>query len=148
MKELEVLKSNRFILWVAIFTVIFLAPNSYFVYWTLSVFTSPYREIASAGVAIILAGSIMIYTVRKNIEVAQYLAYFEVMIAAYYYISTIGIDWPLIPGLGFAMILPYTLSQYAKEIDIDVDKRELLKFMDNNPKATPEDFFKAQKNKK
>lgn len=145
MKELEILKSNRFVLYVALFTTLFLAPNTYFVYYTLSVFNSPYREIASGGVAIIIAFSIMLYTVRKNTEVAMYLAYFEVMIASYYYISTIGLGWALIPGLGFAMILPYTLSQYAKEIDMDVDKREVFKFMDGNPNKKPEDFFKSPK---
>ena len=145
MKELEILKSNRFVLYVALFTVVFLAPNTYFVYYTLSVFSQPYRELASAGVASIIAFSIMLYTVRKNTEVATYLAYFEVMIASYYYISTIGFNWALIPGIGFALILPYTLSQYSKEIDIEIDKRDLIKFMDKNPNKKPEEFFKSQK---
>ncbi len=145
MKELQIIKSNRFILYVAMFTVIFLAPNTYFVYYTLSVFSSGYREVAAAGVSIILASAIMIYTVRKNLTVAKQLAYFEVMIAAYYYISTIGLDWALIPGIGFAAILPYTLSQYAHEIDVDLGARELLKFMDENPTKKAEEFISGKK---
>lgn len=167
MKELEIVKSNRFIFYVAIFTVLFLAPNTYFVYWTLSVFSQPYREIASAGVAIIIASSIMIYTVRKNFSMAIKLAWFEVMIAEYYYISTIGFDWALIPGTGFAIILPVTLSMYTKELEkietplterpaevekkpdnlFDMQMKDLVEFMDKNPKSTPADFFKAQKGK-
>src|SRR6478736_8168944 len=48
---LNFIRSNRFILYVAIFTVLFLSPNTYFVYYSLSIFSSPYREIASGGVA-------------------------------------------------------------------------------------------------
>jgi hypothetical protein len=147
MKELELVKSNRFIFYVASLTVLFLAPNTYYVYYTLSVFTQPYREIASAGVALIVASSIMIYTVRKNFTMAIRLAWFEVMIAEYYYTSTIGFDWALIPGTGFAIILPITLSMYTKELEVDVSGRELIDFMDKNPKSTPADFFKSQKGK-
>jgi hypothetical protein len=145
MKELEILKSNRFVLYVALFTVLFLAPNTYYVYYSLSVFSPVYREIASAGSALILASAIMLFTVRKNMQVALYLALFEVMIASYYYISTIGLNWALIPGIGFACILPYTLSKYAKEIDIDVNSRALIEFMDKHPEKKPEDFFKGKK---
>lgn len=160
MRELQLLKSNRFVLYVALCTVIAIAPNTYFVYYTLSIFSSPYREIFSAWIALVLSFSIMLYTVRKNIEVATYLGYFEVVIAGYYYINKIGFDWPLIPGIGFACILPYTLTQYAKEIEIDTETRakikfksdklsdpELLDYMNRNPKSTPEEFFKLQKNK-
>ncbi len=90
----------------------------------------------------------------------MYLGYFEVGIASYYYINTIGWDWALIPGIGFACILPYTLTKYAHEIEIDTETRSAIKFksdnfsdpdlidyMNNNPNSTPEEFFKIQKNK-
>jgi len=154
MKEIEILRSQRFIVWAAIFTVIFLAPNTYFVFYTFSVFISPWREIASAGVAIIIASAIMIYTIRKNKAVALNFALFEVMVAAYYYISTIGIDWALIPALGFAIILPYSVSKYTNEIDVVVESppaqslaqlredydRAVHKFMDKNPTEKPSKF--------
>lgn len=154
MKEIEILRSQRFIVWAAMFTVIFLAPNTYFVFYTFSVFISPWREIASGGVALIIASAIMIYTIRKNKAVAMNFALFEVMVAAYYYISTIGLDWALIPALGFAVILPYSVSKYTNEIDVIIDAPESLadlrqnydkavnKFMDRNPNKKPSSYEK------
>lgn len=145
MKELQFLRSNRFVLYVAIFTVLFLAPNTYFVYYTFSVFISPWREIASAGVALIIASAIMIYTIRKNEQVALHFAYFEVMVSSYYYIDTLGLDWALIPALGFAIILPYSVSKYTKELDfhrteeppVKIPDQVIEKFMDENPETKP-----------
>lgn len=117
MKELELFRSQRFMFYVTLFTVIALAPNTYYVFHKLSVFNPIYRELFSLFVAAVIAGAIMLYTVRKNIPVALNFAYFEVVLASYYYISTIGFDWALIPALGFAMILPYSVSKSAEEID-------------------------------
>ncbi len=114
---LDRIKSNMFMLYAAIFTVAFLAPNTYYVYYSFCVFSSPWRELASAGVACIVAASILIYTLRKNFRVAKYYTLFEISISAYYYISTIGWDWGLIPALGFTLILPISIYYYSKEID-------------------------------
>lgn len=103
--------------WAAIVTVVFLAPNTYYVYHSFSVFQSPYREIASAGVSLIIAGGILIYTLRKNFKVAKYYTLFEVSISTYYYIRTIGFDWGLIPALGFTLILPISVYYYSREFD-------------------------------
>lgn len=116
---LNQIKNNSFVGWAAIFTVLFLAPNTYYVYHSFSVFTSPYREIASLGVALIVAASILIYTLRKNFRVAKYYTIFEVSISAYYYINTIGLDWGLIPALGFTLILPVSVYYYSREFDKD-----------------------------
>lgn len=142
-KLLEFLKSNKFVLYVAIFTVIFLAPNTYFVYYSFSVFSSPYREIASAGVSVIVAASILIYTLRKNYRMAKYYSLFEVTISAYYYITMIGWDWGLIPAMGFTIILPASVYHYTREIDANIpaDKLELLKFLEQNPTKRPSDFY-------
>lgn len=105
--------------WVAILTVLFLAPNTYYVYYSFSVFATPYREIAGVGVSLIIAGSILIYTLRKNFKVAKYYSLFEVSISAYYYINTIGLDWGLIPALVFTLILPISVYYYSKEFDKD-----------------------------
>jgi hypothetical protein len=115
---LNYLKSNRFILWVAIFTVLFLAPNTYYVFYSLSIFSSPYREIASGGVSAIVAASIMIYTLRKNFTVAKYYSLFEISISAYYYIMMIGWDWALIPAFSFTLMLPISVYYYTKEIEV------------------------------
>src|ERR1700748_143707 len=125
-KLLEFIKSKKFILYVAMFTVIFLTPNSYYVFYSFCVFKPIYREIVSAGVAIIIAASIMIYTVRKNAKMANYYAWFEVSISAYYYISTIGWNWGLIPALSFAIIMPVSVKNYAKELDILPEKLTIL----------------------
>lgn len=158
-KLLEFLKSKKFILYVAMFTVIFLSPNTYYVFYSFCVFKPIYKEVASAGVAIIIAASIMIYTLRKNDRMASYYAWFEVSISAYYYISTIGWDWGLIPALSFAIIMPISVKNYAKELNILPEKRSVLdqktpeksfqisdyetrlrQFLNENPSKKPSDF--------
>ncbi len=141
---LNFIRSNKFILYVAIFTVIFLAPNTYYVFYSFSVFISPYREIASGGVALIVAASIMIYTLRKNFEVARYYSMFEVSISAYYYITMIGLDWGLIPALSFTVMLPVSVYYYTKEIDVDINQGDdaMNKWLDSNPDKRPTDYYK------
>jgi len=117
--ELEHLKSDRFLLWVVIFTLPLLCSNMYYVYNKLSVLPEPWRNRVSLGVALVLAGFIIIYTVRKNYRMAKYFAYFEALISAYYYIVTIGWDWDLLPAFGFTAILPAALFHSAKEIKQD-----------------------------
>lgn len=118
---LNKIKSNSFMGWAAIFTVLFLAPNTYFVYHYFSVFVSPWREIASLGVALIIAASILIYTLRRNFVVAKYYTFFEILISSYYYINTIGWDWGLIPAFGFTLILPISVYYYSREFDSDIN---------------------------
>lgn len=144
---LNFLRSNRFILYVAIFTVIALSPTTYFVFYSFSIFISPYREIASGGVATIVAASIMIYTLRKNYRVALYYSWFEVSISAYYYIAmVVGWDWALIPALSFTVMLPISVYHYAKEIDVDVDYGEdaLNRWLDANPGKRPEEYYRKK----
>jgi hypothetical protein len=115
-KELDALKSDRFLLWVVITTLPLLCSNMYYVYHKLSVLPDPWRNRVSLGVALVLAGFIIIYTVRKNYRMAKYFAYFEALISAYYYIVTIGLDWDLLPAFGFTLILPAAMFHSAKEI--------------------------------
>lgn len=143
---LEFLRSNKFILYVAIFTVLSLAPTTYFVFYSFSIFISPFREIASAAVAMIVASSIMIYTLRKNYRVALYYSWFEVSISAYYYIAmVIGWDWALIPALSFTIMLPISVYHYSKEIDVNLNLEEdvklLEKWLEENPHSKPTDYF-------
>ena len=109
------MQSLPFMFWVAIFTTILLSPNTYFVYYSISQFVSPWREGFSGGVALVLAASIMFYTLRGNIKMASYFAYFEMSISAYYYITWIGLDWALFPALAFTLMLPTSLKWYAKD---------------------------------
>lgn len=138
---LTFIKSNKFILYVAIFTVIFLAPNTYYVFHDLSVFKSPYRELASAGVSLIVAASIMIYTLRKNFKVAKYYSLFEISISAYYYIMMIGWDWALIPALSFTLMLPVSVYHYTREIDVGIDIDGMDKWLEENPDKRPSDYL-------
>jgi len=158
-KLLEFLRSKRFILYVTIFTVIWLAPNSYYVFFSFCVFKPIYREITSGGIALIIASAIMIYTLRKNHTMATYYAWFEFSISAYYYISTIGLDWGLIPALSFAAIMPLSVKNYAKEIENKIEEnatiapkneqkhtekpnyqQALTRFLNENPTKKPSDF--------
>lgn len=138
---LTFIKSNRFILYVAIFTVVFLAPNTYYVFHDLSVFKSPYREIASAGVSLIVAASIMIYTLRKNFKVAKYYSIFEISISAYYYVMMIGWDWSLIPALSFTLMLPVSVYHYTREIKDPIDINDMDKWLEENPGKYPSDYL-------
>jgi hypothetical protein len=154
---LTYLTSNRFILYTCIFTVMFLTPNTYYVFHSFCVFLSPYREIASAGVALIIASAIMIYTLRKNQNQALFFAWFEVSISVYYYVMTIVRSdepyalWGLIPALSFALILPYSVRGYANEIRVPDDEpdlvsiKELEKYMDENPTDKPSDYWNKKK---
>jgi hypothetical protein len=139
---LNFIRSNRFILYVAIFTVIFLSPNTYYVFYSFSVFKSPYREIASAGVAVIVAASIMIYTLRKNFKVAKYYSLFEISISAYYYITMIGWDWGLIPAISFTLMLPISVYYYTKEIDVSIDYSGMEKWLEAHPDQRPSDYLR------
>lgn len=139
---LNFIRSNRFILYVAIFTVIILSPTTYFVFHSLSVFIFPYRELASAGVALIVASSIMIYTLRKNYKVAMYYSLFEISIGAYYYITMLGWDWALIPAFSFTLMLPISVYHYTKEIDVEIDQDAMDRYLEENPTKRPSDFLR------
>lgn len=142
---LKLFRSTKFILYVALFTVIFLAPNTFYVFHSMSVFLSPWREIASAGVSVIVAASIMIYTLRKNYEIARYYSYFEMTISAYYYITMLGWSYALIPALSFTIMLPVSVYHYTKEIDTSMDIKELEAYLERHPKERPSDFVKKNK---
>jgi hypothetical protein len=139
---LNFLRSNRFILYVAIFSVLCLSPNTYYVFHQLSVFIHPYREIFSGLVASLVAASIMIYTLRKNFKVAKYYSIFEVSISAYYYIDMLGWDWRLIPAFSFTLMLPVSVFYYTKEIDVDTENIEVTRWLERNPGKRPSDFYK------
>lgn len=141
-KLLDFIRSTKFILYVALFTVIFLAPNTYYVFHKLSVFISPWREIASAGVSVIVAASIMIYTLRKNYEVAKYYSYFEMTISSYYYITMLGWSWDLIPGLAFTIMLPISVYHYTKEIDVNINVKDMEEYLERHDKKRPTDYAK------
>jgi hypothetical protein len=115
------LNSNNFILLVSLLTVLFLAPNTYYVFYKSSVFTSPWRELASIGVAFIVAASIMIFTLRKNEKLAYFFSLFEISIGIYYYMDNTYQEygtvwhWVLVPRISFALMLPYAVRSYALE---------------------------------
>lgn len=121
---LDYMQSLPFMFWVAMVTTVLLAPNTYFVYYSISQFISPYREIAAAGVALVLSASIMFYTLRGNIKMASYFAWFEMSISAYYYTTWIGLDWGLIPAYSFTLMLPTSLKWYAAEVLVPTEPAE------------------------
>lgn len=143
---LNFLRSNRFILYVTIFTVIWLAPNTYYVSYEISSFITPYREGFSGGAALLVAASIMIYTLRKNYDVALYYALFEMSISAYYYTTTLGLTWALIPAYSFTLMLPISLKGYAREIEIPEEEElqehlpDIINVTVTAPGKEPEQF--------
>ena len=149
---LNFLKSTKFILYVAFFTVLFLAPNTYFVYYLFSRFVSPWREVAGVGVALIVAASVMIFTLRNNRNATLIFALFEILVSGFYYVEMIGWNWPLIPAIGFTFILPYSVYCYSKEISktSEPERRplheyktveEMERWMDQNPEKRPSNFI-------
>jgi hypothetical protein len=154
--ELKVLRSNRAMVYVAFFAVVWLTPNTYYVYYSFCNFKEPYNEIASAGASLIVASFIMLFTSRKNIKVAGIFSMAEITISGYYYILTIMSSdkfsaWALIPAFVFTLILPLAVYYSTEEIDKPVnygkvDEVILNEFMDKNPQSRPLDYLR-DKNK-
>lgn len=117
---LNYLRSQRFILYTAIVSVLLLSPYSYYVFCDLSSYSSPYKEVLGILTAVSLSSSILIFLVHKNVRVSKMFARFEIMIALYYYITHIGWSWKLIPAIGFSLIQPWAVSKYTKQIDAEV----------------------------
>lgn len=115
--EFKILKSDRFLLWVVLGSLPLLCSNMYYVYHKLSVLPEPWRNRVALGVALVLAGFIILYTVRKNYKMAGYFAWFEAGISAYYYMMTIGWHTDIFPAFGFTFILPAAIYYGAKEIE-------------------------------
>lgn len=125
-KLLSFLRSNNFAMYLAIASVIALAPNTYFVFSKFSILPKGYKEAQSLFVCLILSGAILFYTIRNNIKVAQNFAWFEFGISCCYYIISIGWSWYLIPAFAFAAILPVSVYNYSSEIGRDINKAEPL----------------------
>lgn len=117
MKIISFFKSTEYKLYMTLFTVAALTPNVFYVFHSFSVFQPIWRVLFSGMVALIVAGSIMNYTLDKNIRVARYYMLFEVSISAFYYITTIGWDWGLIPAFSFTLMLPLSLEGYASDTE-------------------------------
>ncbi len=110
------LRSDEFALILAVLSVLSLAPNTYYVFYTLSSLNSGWKEAQSVLVSTILGGAILYYTVKKNIEVAKQFAWFEFGISCCYYIMNVKKWGYLIPAFGFAAMLPASIYNYASEI--------------------------------
>lgn len=114
------LRHRDFILCVAIFSVIWLAPNTYYVYYSMMGSYDPiWREIVSGGVALLVVSGILIYTLDGDIKVANYYMWFEISMSSYYYITTIGWNWGLIPAFSFVFMLPISLKHYTIKLNKD-----------------------------
>jgi hypothetical protein len=131
MNLLKFLQSNDFALYLAIASVIFLAPNTYFVFHSFSQLAPIFKEIQAGGVCSILSGAILFYTLRKNYDMAKYFCWFEVFISCYYYITLVGWDWNILPAFGFATVLPLSVFYYSKEIESELKRKYILKNKSN-----------------
>lgn len=116
-KVINFLKSDNFALMLATGSVLALAPNTYFVFYKLSVLPPVFREIQALFFCIIISGAILFYTIRKNIPVARNFAIFEFGISSCYYIISLGFSWYLVPAFGIAAIMPMSIYFYASEIE-------------------------------
>jgi hypothetical protein len=142
--ELRILRHNRFIVYVAFFTVLSMTPNTFYVFNSFCVFQEPYRTFFSGAVALIVAFFIMLFLARKNLKVSLIFCAAEIIISGYYYITTIGLKHGLVAASVFVIILPYAVSQSTKEIDRKViyEDDSVNKFLDNNPTKRQSDFMK------
>ncbi len=130
---LEKLQDNNYALYFAIITCIALAPNSFYMFNSFSILPLDFffREIQAAIVALIISGSILYYTAKKNLEYASKFAYFEFFVSCCYYfeslIMTTGhpvFNWHIFPAIAFAYMLPWSVKGYAASIDYgQVEKR-------------------------
>lgn len=93
----------------------------------------------------IVAASIMIYTLRKNYKVAKYYSFFEITISAYYYIVMIGWDWALIPALSFTLMLPISVYHYTREIDVNPDFDAMNEYLDKEVKERPTNYLEKNR---
>ncbi len=117
------LRSRNFILCLAIFSVLWLTPNTYWVYFSMMKGFSPgWRELVSGGMALIVSSGILIYTMRGNMKIANYYMWFEISISTFYYCITIGWSWWLIPAFSFVFMLPVSLKHYTAELNKDEEK--------------------------
>jgi hypothetical protein len=127
MKQIQYSKLERFlrhrdfILYVAIICTFILAPNTYWVYYSMMKGFAPvWREIISGLVALIgVTFGILIYTVHGNIKVANYYMWFEIAISTFYYVITIGWSPWLFPAFCFVFMLPLSLKHYTTELNKD-----------------------------
>jgi hypothetical protein len=142
--ELRILRHNRFIVYVAFFTVLSMTPNTFYVFNSFCVFQEPYRTFFSGAVALIVAFFIMLFLARKNLKVSMVFAIAEIIISGYYYVTTLGLTHGLIAASVFVIILPYAVGKSTKEIDRDVNYEDdsINNFLDNNPLKRPSDFLK------
>jgi hypothetical protein len=130
MKLLTFLKSNDFALYLAIASVLFFAPNTFFVFSAFSSFGEGFREAQAGGICLILSGAILYYTIKKNFAMAKSFSGFEMGVSIYYYICKIyqvplTSTWAILPALGFSIILPLSVYFYSKEIDVtDYEEKE------------------------
>jgi hypothetical protein len=76
-----------------------------------------WRELASAGVALLVASGILIYTLHGDIKIANYYMWFEISVSAFYYAVSIGWDWWIIPAFSFVFMLPVSLKHYTTKLN-------------------------------
>lgn len=120
------LRHRDFILCVAIFSVIWLTPNTYWVAHSLLKTYAPFwRELTAAGAAILVASGIMIYTLHGDMKRANAYMWFEIGISSYYYIITLcseGWDSSIIPAFMFVFMLPISLKNYTSLLNKDKEE--------------------------
>jgi hypothetical protein len=136
MKKLKkYLKSSDFGVKLLIGSVVVQGFHSFFIFSDLSNFSDIPRIISSAFYATVLSCAILFFIMINKKKVALNFQLFESMINLYYFFKSIvlmltinQISWlEVIPrsiiAIGIALILPYTIVQYAGSIEL-IDSME------------------------
>jgi hypothetical protein len=128
------LKSPDFGVKLLIGSVIVQGFHSYFVFADLSNFTELPKIISSIFYAIVLSCAILYYTMINRRIVALRFQVFESGINLYYFFKSVTlllmgyqISWvEVIPrsiiAIGIAIILPYTIFEYAGSVSIETEE--------------------------
>jgi hypothetical protein len=85
------------------------------------------REFQAGGVSLLISGFIMYYTLKQNYAMAERYAWFEFFISCCYYWLRLMFDkdgnfyfnFYIFPGLAFAYILPWSVKNCARSIEIE-----------------------------
>lgn len=126
-------KSNESAFWLTIFAVLILSPNVFYMFYSVSTeMPWPYlREAQAFGVALYISWSIVYNTLKKRVAIASYYALFEMGISMCYYWLRLMYEndrfewnWYIIPAFAFAIILPWSVKNYASTIEDSVGEIE------------------------
>jgi hypothetical protein len=140
MNIIKAIKSNKSAFWQTLLGTTILAPNVYYVFYKIiswgvdpATLKIPYiLEAHAVAVAIYVSWSIMYNTMKKQINMALYFCYFEIMVSGCNYIIRLMFDAEgnfyfngyIIMAMAFTIMLPMSVKAYAATIKDDEEEEK------------------------